>query len=70
MDGIDHSWLNIHAGKNGVESVMALRSWGLPQELASNIVERAYWLQSDKICKKYCCGSDCCHVIGYDDVFG
>ena len=66
---IDHGWLNIHTGHNFDESVLALTARGLPSDLARNIVRRAYWLNSDAICKKYCTRSDCCHVLGYEDVF-
>jgi len=69
MMEIDHDWLNVHAGRNYDESVMALAAWGLPRDLARDIVKRAYWLNSDAICKQHCCGYCCCHVLGYDDVF-
>ena len=66
---IDHDWLNVHAGSNYAESVAVLAAWGLPHDLARDIVLRAYWLNSDAICQQHCCGYDCCHVLGYNDVF-
>ena len=69
MVHIDHGWLNVHTGNNFDESTIALVAWGLPAELARDIMRRAYWLNSDAICKKHCFRYDCCHVLGYDDVF-
>ena len=69
MAHIDHSWRNVHTGRNFDESTIALTEWGLPPDLARDIVKRAYWLNSDAICKKFCILSDCCHVIGYDDIY-
>jgi hypothetical protein len=69
MVHIDHDWLNIHTGRSFDEGALALTAWGLPPDLARDIVRRAYWLNCDTICKKYCTPSDCCHVLGYEDVF-
>ena len=69
MAHIDHGYLNIHAGRNFGTSVVALTAWGLSPDLARDIVRRAYWLNCDAICKEHCTPSDCCHVLGYEDVF-
>ena len=71
MAHIDHDWKNIHANENGYETILILMELGMPHEIASNIVRRAYWLQSDIICRLYCLPIyyGCCHVIGYEDVF-
>ena len=69
-DYFDHSWRNIHTGRNFDESVVALTALGLPSDLARDIVQRAYWLNSDAICKEHCTRYNCCHVVGYEDVFG
>ena len=68
--GIDHDYMNIHAGNNFKQSALALTAWGLPPDLAHDIVRRAYWLNSDAICKRCCNLFDCCHVLGYEDLFG
>ena len=66
---IDHGFMNMPPGNRRAVKHILSQHLGLPIEIAEDIVERAYWLQSDEVCRTCCSGFDCCHVIGYEDVY-
>jgi hypothetical protein len=55
-------------GRN-LRTVSILESKGLPTSLCHIIIDMAYWLQSDFICRSFCTVGSCTHVISFDDVY-
>ena len=66
---IDHGFMNMTEADQKLAIHLLSRGIGLPTEIAEDIVERAFWLRSDEVCKQFCSRRNCCHVVGYDDIF-